>query len=107
MKEEELKKIISKSTVETSDDFINNLMNVIEVKEQTKNTIVSWSLKIVLLVCFILIMLVLWVLPKVIDYDLFNVFSFEVPKTPLFIMITFVFLYYVNSMVRLNYHNSK
>ncbi len=106
MKEEELKKIINKSTVETSDDFINNLMNAIEVKEQTKNNL-TWSLKIVLITCFILIVLLLWVLPKVIDYKVFNFFSFEIPKTPLFLTITFVFLYYVNSIVRLNHHNSK
>ncbi len=84
-------------------------MNAIEVKQQAKNTYVWWSFRTILIVCSVLIIIVLSLLLKVIynDSGLFKSFSFEVPKTPLFLMITFAFLYYVNSIVRLNYHNSK
>ncbi|WP_298540087.1 hypothetical protein [uncultured Aquimarina sp.] len=109
MKEEELKRIISKSTVETSDDFINNLMNAIEVQEQTKKVKVWWSFRTILILCSILILLIVGLLHQVIGTDngLLNSSSIDIPKTPVFLIITFALLYYLNTVIRLNYYNQE
>ena len=54
MKEEELKKIISKSTVATSDDFLNHLMHRIDTERELKKASFLGSFKSVLIACSIL-----------------------------------------------------
>ena len=100
MKEEDIKKILSKSEIETSDDFINKLMNRIEVEKEHKKIPFLSVFKPVLAVCAILGFIVILMLTKLLDIE-FNFLN--VPsKTPILIVATFVFLYFINNMIRMN-----
>ncbi|WP_299217279.1 hypothetical protein [uncultured Aquimarina sp.] len=109
MKEENLKKLISKSTVETSNDFINNLMNAIEAQKETKKMSFRFSFKMVLLVCSTLTLILSGLLFNILGKEsrLFDSLTEDIPKTPVFLVITLTLLYYINSIIRLNYYNTK
>lgn len=103
MKEEQLKKIIKKSTIETSDDFINDLMVSIKKSQEVEEKYFWWSFKPVLIACAILVLTLTFFLFKLLSADT----SFlnpivSVHKTPIFIVITLIFLYYINSIIKLN-----
>ncbi|MBG6129562.1 hypothetical protein IWQ47_001135 [Aquimarina sp. EL_43] len=103
MKEEELKKIMSKSTIETSDDFINTLMNTIEVDQKNKETSFWWSFKPILITCSILILTITFILFKFLNYSNISLSVLtKIPKTPVFVVVTLVLLFYINSIIRLN-----
>ncbi|MDH7444379.1 hypothetical protein [Aquimarina sp. 2201CG14-23] len=103
MKEEELKKIMGKSAIETSDDFINKLMDTIEKDQKVEKISFWWSFKPVLIVCSSLVLTITFFLYKFLSTDssFLNLLG-EVNKTPIFVMITLVFLYFINQVIKLN-----
>lgn len=105
MKEESLKKIIQKSTLETSDDFINNLMSAIEVEQKQKVTI--WdSFKFSLSISILLIVIATGVLFKILHQENATFLNENIPTTPIFIGITAILFYAINFLIRLQ-ENSK
>lgn len=102
MNEEQLKKLIQKSTTETSEDFVNQLMTAIEAQEKVKKARVLQSFKIVLLACTVLIAGLTFLLFKFlgIEFGTFRTFT-HIPRTPIFIVVLLVLLYYVNRVIRL------
>ncbi len=107
MKEEELKKIMSKSTIETSDDFVNTLMNTIEVDQEIKSTSFLWSFKPILITCSVLILTITFILFKFLNHSniLLNVLT-KIPKIPVFVVVTLLLLFYINSIIKLNEYRS-
>ncbi|WP_299180027.1 hypothetical protein [uncultured Aquimarina sp.] len=108
MKEENIKKILEKSTVETSDDFINKLMKKVDVQQKAKKSS-FWSFNIVIVACSILLFIVVGSLYNLSEYDfkIFSSFFNNIPKTPIFLMIIITILCFMNSIIRLNYFNEK
>ncbi|WP_299207571.1 hypothetical protein [uncultured Dokdonia sp.] len=101
MKEESLKKIMQNSTVETSEDFINNLMNAIEVsKEQQK--IPFWnSFRFILVTSSVFMILATGILFKLLDQSSsFLSILKNIPKIPVFSIITILLFYTINSIIR-------
>ncbi|AXT55140.1 hypothetical protein D1815_04980 [Aquimarina sp. AD1] len=108
MKEENVKKILEKSTVETSDDFINKLMKKVDVQQNTKKSS-FWSFKIVIVACSILLFIAIGSLHNFPEHNfsMFGSFFNNIPKTPFFLMIIITILCFMNSIIRLNYFNEK
>ncbi|MBW1296460.1 hypothetical protein [Aquimarina litoralis] len=108
MKEEKLKEMISKSTIETSDDFINKVMKGIELQEERKKQSIFWSFPVILFVCSALILAIVGLLfymlniQNFMEYATFN----SIPKTPVFLLVIGVAFYYINHIMRLH-HNEK
>lgn len=103
MTEEELKKIIGKSKIETSDDFVDKLMHTIEVHQEAKKISFWWSFRPVLIACTILALTVAFILFKFLSSDSDFLSSFAgIPKTPIFIIVALIFLYYINTIIKLN-----
>lgn len=101
MKEEELKKIMQKSTLETSDDFINQLMHIIDAKEERK--VSHWnSFRSVLIASSVLLVVITFIFYKLLQVQssFLEIFS-SIPKIPLFVMVTLSLLYFINSSIRL------
>lgn len=103
MKEEELKKIIRKSKIETSDDFINQLMNTIEIDKEVSKASYWWSFRSIIIGCTILVLAITFILFKFLNSDniLLNNFT-DIPKTPIFIMVILIILFYINTIIKLN-----
>lgn len=103
MNHEELKKIIGKSTIETSDDFINTLMSNIEVNQEVKKTSYWWSYRSVIIACTILIVIITHILYTLLraDSSLLK-FLADIPKTPIFIFVILLSLYGINNIIKLN-----
>lgn len=103
MKEDELKKIIKKSELKTSDDFINTLMHSIETSREAKKESIWWSFKPVMIVCTILLLLITMALFKLLSNENSFINSLmDVPKIPIFTLVTIFLLVYINSLIRLN-----
>lgn len=102
MKEEELKKIMQKSTLKTSDDFINKLMHTIDVKEEKRKMSLWNSFRPVLITSSILLIVITFIFYKLLQVESrFLEALSSIPKTPLFVMVTLFFLYVINSSIRL------
>lgn len=97
MKEEALKKIIKKGSLETSNEFVDSLMNQIEVEQEVKKVPTWWSFKWVLVSCIVLTLILTFVLFKLLAS--FAIFS-HIPKLPVFLCVTSLLLYYINTLVR-------
>ena len=100
MKEEELKKIISKSTVATSDDFLNHLMHRIDTEKELKKASFLGSFRSVFIACFILGLMITFVTYK---FFLGSEGIINVPKGPIFVGITLILLFGINSIVKTNH----
>ena len=101
MKEDSLKKLIQKSTLETSDDFINNLMDTIEVSKQPQKVNFWNSYKFTLICTSILIIFITGVLFKLLRQESALTIFKEIPTTPIFAIVTLVLLYTINSIIKL------
>ncbi len=101
MKEEELKKIIQKSTLETSDEFINKLMHTIDVKEEKRKMSLWNSFRPVLITSSVLMVMITFIFYKLLQVEsrFLEVLS-SVPKTPLFVLVTLFLLYVINWSIR-------
>ena len=100
MKEEELKKIISKSTVATSDDFVNHLMHRIDTEKELKKASFLGSFRSVFIACFILGLMTTFVSYK---FFLGSEGIINVPNGPIFIGVTLILLFGINSIVKTNH----
>ena len=103
MKEEQIKKIIKKSTIETSDDFVDGLMAAIAKDKEAKNTYVLSFSKPVLITCIVLVVCLTFLLFKVLGLD-FGVLSALTgsKRTPVFVAVIFILLYSLNTLIKLN-----
>lgn len=101
MKEEELKKIIQKSTLETSDDFINKLMHTIDAKEEERKVFLWNSFRPVLITSSILLVVITFIFYKLLQVQssFLEILS-SIPKTPLFVLVTMFLLYILNWSIR-------
>ncbi|WP_422106875.1 hypothetical protein [Winogradskyella sp.] len=104
MKEEQLKKIIQKSTVETSDQFINNLMSSIDHNQERKKTLKS-LFKRALIAISIVSIAMSYVLYQYLDSENSLGILPNIPKTPLFVIFMVVILFYINTFIRTNEQN--
>ena len=98
MKEEHIKKLIGKSKVETSDEFLNTLMHKVSVESAVRNkTKLSFPVKTLLSVCSLLIIII-----SFLGYSFLNSSRIEVGSstTPLFIMAFGILLYVLNNFIR-------
>ncbi|WP_281986386.1 hypothetical protein [Aquimarina aggregata] len=101
--EEKLRQLLKKSTINTSDDFINNLMHTIEDKHSAKSPSIWWSFKTVFIACTALVLILTFILFKLIHIENGFLGSISnIPKMPIFLIITTVFLYYINTLVKLS-----
>lgn len=102
MKEDQIKKIIQKSTVETSDDFINTLMQLIEAEEKVKPTSVWWSFRTILILCSLLTMIITLGVFRfsTMGMEILNIGG--IPKTPVFIVVTVLLLCLINHLIRVS-----
>ncbi|GGG12255.1 hypothetical protein GCM10011344_11210 [Dokdonia pacifica] len=102
MKEESLKKIMQKSTLETSDDFINNLMDTIEVSKQQQKIRFWNSYKFTLITTLILIIPATGLLFRLLRQEsaVLSIFK-NIPITPMFVAITLLLLYMINTIIKL------
>ncbi|NHF59388.1 hypothetical protein FK220_008560 [Flavobacteriaceae bacterium TP-CH-4] len=103
MTEEQLKKIMVKSTLETSDEFLDTLMSTIEKKQMVERIPLWWSFIPVVIASIILVLLATLLLFQLLQSDVRLFGSLvSIPKTPLFVMVTLIFLYYINAVIKLN-----
>jgi hypothetical protein len=97
MKEDQIKKIVQNSQLETSYDFTHRLMEQIEIE---KSTAAIWSFKQILLFTIGLIIGLSFIL-----FQFLN-FSIHLPidhlKRPLFLILSTLFLFGINYLIRLN-----
>ncbi len=102
MKEEEIKKIVQNSILETSDGFVDDLMNKVEIREATTVSLV-WSVQTVILAISIIVFLLAFLCLKSshISHYVSNI-GFSIPKLPLLWMISLIFLSSINYLLRLN-----
>lgn len=98
MKEEKFKELISKSTIETSDDFINKVMQGIQLQKEAKKQSPFWSFPVIIIVCTALILMILGMLFYAFNTE-YVIFS-SIPKTPVFLVIIGIGLYYINQLIR-------
>ncbi|MEM7186270.1 MAG: hypothetical protein AAF466_06395 [Bacteroidota bacterium] len=103
MKEEHIKKIIKKSTIETSDHFVEDLMTAIESTSEVRHASVRRYFKPVLVSCMVLVAGLSFLLLKSLGPDL-GVFSdwAGAQRTPVFVAVLLVLLYSLNSLIKLN-----
>ncbi len=103
MKEEHIKKIIKKSRIETSEVFVDELMNAIEKSQETKKIKSWWSFKVVLTVCAVLVLFLTFFLFKLLHHDSgFLTSLIGGHKMPIFIVVTLILLYNINSILKFN-----
>lgn len=102
MKEEEIKKIVQNSILETSDGFVDDLMNKVEIREATTVSLV-WSIQTVILAIGIIALLLAFLYFKIshLSHYTSNI-GFSIPKLPLLWMTLFIFLASINYLLRLN-----
>ena len=106
MKEESLKKIMQKSSVETSDDFMNTLMNRIEVSKEKRKIKIWNSFRYTLVATLVLLIPATGILFKLLRQESSFLSALkEIPTTPIFVIITLFLLYSINSMIRLQNHS--
>lgn len=105
MKEEEFKKIIQKSSVEISNDFINTMMNSIETNQKRKKALKR---------LFHRALIIITILSTTLSFTLFQYLKGEnsllnivtnMPKTPVFVLFMIVILIYLNSFIKVNEEN--
>ncbi len=103
MKEEQFKKIIKKSTLTTSEGFVDELMSNIKESKEVKNKYVLWQFKPILSICVVLILVLTFLLFQVLGLEV-GVLSSMIgtKKIPIFIVVTSVLFYYLNEMVKLD-----
>lgn len=102
MKEEEIKKIVQNSTLETSDGFVDDLMNKVEAREAATASLI-WSIKTVILAIGIIALILAFLFFK--SSHISNYISnigFSIPKLPLLWMTSLIFLSSINYLLRLN-----
>ncbi|RNC88339.1 MAG: hypothetical protein ED556_03910 [Winogradskyella sp.] len=105
MNEEQFKKIIKKSNLETSDDFINNLMSTIEVNKERKKAL-NKLFKITLFTVAVVTAVTSFIMFKYLgDKNGLVVIFTSIPKTPIFVVFMVITLGYINSFIRLNERN--
>lgn len=103
MKEEELKKIISKSTIETSDNFIDEIISRVEENTKCKEAYHFWSFRYVLYTCLVLVFVITFFLFRILNDTNGSLrFIADVVKTPIFLLVTITCLYYINNIIKLN-----
>ena len=103
MNEDQFKNIIKKSRLETSGGFLDELMHSIEKKQKLKKNSFWWSFKGIVSVCAVLTVLFTFFLFKILSDDTGLLSSIAgIHKTPIFIMITLMLLYYINTILKLN-----
>jgi len=108
MKEEQLKKIIKKSTVETSDDFINNLMESIEISQKASKPSFWSSFKPTLIFSALLLCIISYAAYSLTSSDDMGLEYFsKLPKTPIFLLLTLALLFAMNSVITLNEQKKK
>ncbi|RZN84649.1 MAG: hypothetical protein EVB11_00945 [Winogradskyella sp.] len=106
MKEEQFKKIIKKSSIETSEDFINNLMESIEIHKKTQKTSFK-AIRLVLgIVSVIISCLVFLFIKSDSKENSYWEFMISIPKIPLLVIVTLSLLFGLNYLIRLNEENS-
>ncbi len=106
MKEESLKKIMQKSSVETSDDFMNTLMNRIDTSKEKKKIAIWNSFRYTLIATLILLIPATGILFKLLRQESSFLSTLkDIPTTPVFVVITLFLLYGINSMIRLQNHS--
>lgn len=105
MKEESLKKIMQKSSIETSDDFMNTLMNRIEVSKEEQKVTIWNSFRYILIAVLVLLIPATGILFKLLRQESSFLSTLkDIPTTPVFVVITLFLLYGINSMIRLQNH---
>ncbi|MGY3794606.1 hypothetical protein [Aquimarina sp. 433] len=102
MKEEKFKELISKSTIETSDDFVNKVMQGIQLQKEVKKQSRFWSFPVIIIVCSALILTILGMLFYTLNTE-YAIFS-SIPKTPIFLFIIGIGLYYINQLIRFQHY---
>lgn len=101
MKEEEIKRIIKKSKVETSTDFTDRLMMKIEEKEAQKPAF-KWIFPVILSVlCLLSIAISYLLFTNFGSTFLLSPFKLKVPGTPLFLVFTIFLLFAINYWLQL------
>lgn len=96
MRNPETEKLIKKSKIETSTDFTDNLISRIEEEKALKNKLAG-SYKWILAGLIIFSMIISFIFLKITG-ESFRLFPFnlKVSRTPLFVIITLIFLYAIN-----------
>ena len=102
MKEEQIRKILSKSKVETSDDFVDKVMLKVDEERQLKLESKRVSFRPVLISSALLILVVTFVLYQLLISSGFPGAILSTHQMPIFLLITFALLYYLNYAIRLN-----
>ncbi|MEO1031150.1 MAG: hypothetical protein AAFX55_07080 [Bacteroidota bacterium] len=104
MKEEQLKKIIQKSTIETSDQFINNLMSSIDLNQERKKTLKGLFKRALIAISIVSIAMSYVLYQYLGDENSLSILP-NIPKTPLFVIFMVVILFYINTFIRTNEQN--
>jgi hypothetical protein len=105
MKEESLKKIMQKSSIETSDDFMNTLMNRIEVSKEEQKVTIWNSFRHTLVAALVLLIPATGILFKLLRQESSFLSTLkDIPATPIFVITTLLLLFGINSMIRLQNH---
>ncbi|GAA0721149.1 hypothetical protein GCM10009430_22100 [Aquimarina litoralis] len=102
MKEEKFKELIIKSTIETSDDFINKVMQGIQLQEEAKKQSLFWSFPVIIIVCTVLILMILGTLFYTFNTE-YAIFS-SIPRIPIFLVIIGIGLNYINQLIRFQFY---
>ena len=107
MKEEQLKKIMKKSSVETSEGFINDLMTSIEASQETQKTSYKKLIWLVSLISSVTISgLILLIMKSNPVENTYLKFISDIPKMPILVIVTLSLLFGINYLIRLNEENS-
>lgn len=102
MKEEEIKKIVQNSILETSDGFVDDLMNKIEAREAATASVI-WSIKTVILAIAIIALFLAFLCFKSSHISHYiSTIGFSIPKLPLLWMTSLILLSSISYLLRLN-----
>ena len=108
MKDEQLKKILKKSTLETSDDFINNLMESIETSQEVPKSSFWSSFRITLIFSALLLCIISYTAFILTHSDFIGLEYFsKLPKTPFFLLLVLGALVAINYVITLNEQKKK
>lgn len=101
MKEEQIKKIVQQSIVETSDDFVDKLMSKIEADEKMVVSPV-WNLKTTLSCIIGLSLAVSFTTFKILDQSVITLsIEWAIPKTMVFSITSLTILVFINHVLKL------
>lgn len=107
MKEEEIKRIVQNSKLETSADFTDRLMLKIEEKEAKRKTALNRIFVLVLSgLCALSIAISYLLFTNFGSTFIFSPFKLKISGTPVFLVITVFLLFAINYWLRLR-HNYK